>query len=175
MSYTDDEVKDIRAKAKELGINNWHNSKPETLLDKIAKATPKEEVKEPVESLPAPPEPVVSVSETPIDVANPDAQGLEQRQEKASTEARLKALENALLLQQDENQRLNSELAAMEKKPTVGVPEKPNPNTMVYFKDGVDKKGKDIIAHKQVSFAEAKILLATDEYKKSPAGFNSEE
>jgi hypothetical protein len=175
---TEVEEKQLREKAKGLGVKSWHVKSIEKLEAEVKEIedaqTPPEAPEVPAEE-PEAPEVVAESTPEPIDPSNPDAQGLAERQAKASTEARLKKLEEALAIQLEENGRLREEIATKDTTPTVGVPEKPNPNTMVYYKDGVDKKGNDIIAHKQVSFAEAKMLLETDEYKKSPAEFKSEE
>jgi hypothetical protein len=175
---TEVEEKQLREKAKGLGVKSWHVKSIEKLEAEVKEIedaqTPPEAPEVPAET-PSEPEVVAEPTPDPIDPSNPDAQGLARRQEDAKRDARLAALEHALSLQQEENERLRTEIATKDTTPTVGVPEKPNPNTMVYFKDGVDKKGNDIIAHKQVSFAEAAKLLETDKYRKSPAGFKSEE
>jgi hypothetical protein len=171
------DLKELREKGKSLNIPHAHVMGEEKLTAKIAEKEAEMAPKEPevVAEEPKTEEPPVEYAvptpgPTMPDVENPDAEGLAQRQADASQEARLKALEEALLMQQEENENLRNELtrqgSEVAKKPTREVPERPNPNTMVYFKDD---KGK--ICHKQVSFAEAKILLEKDEYGKSPAYF----
>jgi hypothetical protein len=187
------DLKELRAKGKELNIPHAHVMGEEKLLVKIvekeAEMSPKEpevpveepKVEEPIETPQESPEPVEMAVPTPgptmppRDVENPDSEGLAQRQAKASQEARIQALEERLLLAESRadiaEERSKSLESTVAKKPTREVPERPNPNTMVYFKDGEDKDGKPIIKHKQVSFAEAAILLEKDEYGKSPAYF----
>jgi hypothetical protein len=156
---TDKEIAEIKETAKELGITIG-NKKPETLKAEI------EEMEKATAPAETPSEAPVEMS--PPDPDNPDAVGLAERQAALNQEARLKALEDALILQREENEQLKEEMARqsleMSKKPTKDVPERPNPNTMVYYKDD-----KGNICHEQVSFAKAKILLEQDKYENSPA------
>jgi hypothetical protein len=184
--------KEIRGKAKALGIDHYWNKNidklkaeveakdisdgTEPVLDEkpeVVAEEPKAEelTPEPVEMAVPTPGPTMP----PRDVENPDEAGLAQRQAEVSQEARMRALEERLILAESRADLAEERSKVLEstvaKKPTREVPERPNPNTMVYFKDGEDKKGNPIIKHKQVSFAEAKILLEKDEYGKSPAYF----
>jgi hypothetical protein len=175
-------LKELREKGKELNIPHAHVMGEEKLIAKIAEKEaemapqqPEVVAEEPIAEE-VTPEPVEMAVPTPgptmpvRDAGNPDAEGLAHRQAEASQEARMKALEERLLLAESRADRAEERSKVLEstvaKKPTREVPENPNPNTMVYFKND---KGE--ICHKQVSFAEAAILLEKDEYGKSPAYF----
>jgi hypothetical protein len=161
--------KEVRARAKELGIKSWHVKKIDKLKDEIVDAEDKVET------------PVVPVTvtegnlpqsdiPTPVDPANPDAVALEGRQAEASMEARMKALEDGLVEEKAKNKRLEAKAEVMsremQKIPSRKVPPNPNPNYMVYHEDQKDKNGKYF--GKMVSPEEAKRLYE-EGYVDTPA------
>jgi len=138
---------EIRDEAKALGIDHYWNKNIDKLKEEIeAKKADK------VEEAP--------VREVPSD-------GIPEVQDKAKTEARLKALEDLLVKTQAENRAIKAETARLEgimaKVPTQGIPERPNLNTFVYRKN---EKGD--IESKQVSPEEAELLYERG-YTDSPA------
>lgn len=163
------EEKELREKAKKLGIKSWHVKKLDKLQNEILDI--EDSVNAPVVSEVPVEEPIVETPiENPVDRENPDAIALEKRQNEASMEARMKALEDRLVESEAKNRRLEDKAEVMrgemQKTPSRTVPPNPNPNVMVYHEDQKDKKGNYF--GKQVSPEKAKMLYA-EGYVDTPA------
>lgn len=146
------DLKELKEKGKELGIPHAHVMGEEKLKAAIAQKEAEMAPKEPED---APEEPQVA----PVDPDNPDKEGLAERQELAHVMARLKALEEANIAKDEKIRHQATAMAHMESVmrtiPSRSIPERPNPNYMVYHESQV-KDGKYF--GKQVSPEEAEHL-----------------
>jgi hypothetical protein len=153
---TEQKIAEIKETAKKLGITIG-NKKPETLEAEIEALNVSDGTE------PEAPEPV----DPPVMTSPAPDGGIPEVQEAARTEARLKALEQALVKEQEKNRKLESDAeemrSTMARIPNQGIPERPNTNVMVYTKN---EKGE--IVHKQVSPEEAKMLYE-EGYVDTPA------